>query len=408
MYSRLIAKLLLGAVLFACLCFLAEGQVYTGSGSTGSDGALSFPNAHPGDTIIFNPASYTPPLDPSNDGIFNFTTISIPAGVTVKLTYPLLRGPLYWLATGNVDIEGTLDLSGGPGNPSTSLTALRVPSTPGPGGYPGGVGGDGSAQYPPEPGLGPGGGSTGYNGACGGGGMLGGNSLLVPLFGGSGGGGRSHGDNGNRFGAGGGAGGGAILIASSTTITVNGSILSNGGDSPLYGGGGAGGAIRLLGQTISGNGVLQTNGGGGGGCGQNGGAGSIRLEAYNQNFAGSSSSNLTSGTPFATFVPTAGNAAATLKVLSVGGVAVNPNPTGSFSVPDVTINSSSAVPVVVQAVNIPLGTVVHLQFWSENAPDMEVDTPGLSGTLASSSATANVTFPPGFSHGFVTATFNSQ
>src|ERR1700722_1286865 len=85
------------------------------SGSTGSDGALSFQAPPPGQTttVIFNPTSFTPPLDPAHDNIFNFTTITIPAGVTVQLvSSTLAAGPVVWLATGAVDIEGTLDLSG--------------------------------------------------------------------------------------------------------------------------------------------------------------------------------------------------------------------------------------------------------------------------------------------------------
>jgi hypothetical protein len=140
MIPRLPIKLLLACVVFLLSCFTAFSQVYTGSGSTGSDGPLTFPNAHPGDVIVFNPATYgQKPLDPSNDGIFNFTNITIPTGVTVKLTSTYINHPVYWLATGNVDIEGTLDLSGGDGAPPTSLPSIRVSSVPGPGGYPGGV-----------------------------------------------------------------------------------------------------------------------------------------------------------------------------------------------------------------------------------------------------------------------------
>jgi hypothetical protein len=183
MHSRMMYRLFLGLLLLVLQSSRVLSQVYTSSGSTGKDGALSFPNAHPGDTIMFDPASYNPPLDPAGDGVFNFTTVNIPTGVTVKLSGQILHGPVYWRATGDVDIEGTLDLSGGVGAPETNLTALRTPAIPGAGGYAGGVGGSVSRNSPPEPGLGPQGGTTSPPDTCPGAGGLGANSLLVPLFG---------------------------------------------------------------------------------------------------------------------------------------------------------------------------------------------------------------------------------
>src|SRR5262249_42010072 len=152
------------AALFAFAAFATALPVcaqFT-SGSTGSDGALSFPNAKPGDVIIFDPKSFNPPLDPAQDNIFNFTTITIPAGVTVQLVSTKLpAGPVVWLATGAVDIEGALDLSGAAGHPAEDppIQSLRTPAVPGPGGYAGGVGGN-TGTLPPQPGLGPGGGAA--------------------------------------------------------------------------------------------------------------------------------------------------------------------------------------------------------------------------------------------------------
>jgi hypothetical protein len=381
------------------------------SGSTGSDGALIFQAPNPGQTItvIFNPASFTPPLDPAHDNIFNFTTITIPAGVTVQLvTGTLASGPVVWLATGAVDIEGTLDLSGATGHPPTNpaIQTLRVPAAPGPGGYTGGVGGNGGTLAT-EPGLGPGGGAAGGFNGCGGGGAFTGNSFLVPLFGGSGGGGQG----GAGFGGGGGGGGGAILIASSSSITVNGTISANGGTAgsqggALNGGGsGAGGAIRLAAPLLRGNGQLSVRGGGNtcNGGGNNGGTGTVRLEAVQEEFTGGfSGATVTSGTPFNTFLPAAPPA---ITVVSVGGIPVNPLPTGSFQTPDVTINSTAPVTVAIRAANVPVGTVVTLEFYSENGPDIKTTSTPLAGNLASSTATAQVTFPSGFARGFIFASF---
>src|SRR3972149_6220902 len=71
------------------------------SGSTGADGA-------------FNPTTNTTLALPPN-GVFNFTTINIPAGVTVTFTRNTTNTPVSLLASGNVIIAGTIDVSGSPG-----------------------------------------------------------------------------------------------------------------------------------------------------------------------------------------------------------------------------------------------------------------------------------------------------
>lgn len=83
-------------------------------------------------------------------------------GVTIKFSGNTVSGPIFWLAKGDVDIEGTLDLSGGNGAlfvPSTT-SFERQPSVPGSGGFAGGVGGN-SAEAP-LPGNGIGGGAAGF------------------------------------------------------------------------------------------------------------------------------------------------------------------------------------------------------------------------------------------------------
>jgi len=388
------------------------------SGSTGTDGALAYPNAKPGDVIVFNPSDpsqFPSGVDPAHDNIFNFTTITIPQGVTVKLTAQVLGGPIYWLASGAVDIEGTLDLSGAPGYPPTSLISQRIQAIPGPGGFPGGVGGSGAAgsSDPSELGQGPGGGGFCYtSNAMGGSGSFTANQFLVPLIGGSGGAGEYYTGG---FGAGGGAGGGAILIASTVSITINGVITAAGGNAGhLYAGPGAGGAIHLMAPSIQGGGAINVAGGsylGGGyitgqyGC-QGPQSGLARLEAFQQQFSGSLSGTQTSGSPFNTFVPGSG-ATPKITVASVNGVPVSPNPLGNFTNPDVTFSSSSPVPVVVNGQNIPAGTQVNLQIYSENGPDIVLPNAGSLATTSgsSTSVTVMVNLPPGFSRGFISATF---
>jgi hypothetical protein len=372
------------------------------SGSNGSDGALNLTT--PG-TIIFDPKSFNPPLDPAGDNIFNFTTINIGAGVTVKLTGQKLSGPVFWLAQGAVTIAGTLDLSGGNGSDTSTSSTNRFPATPGPGGFGGGVGAFGS--LPDQPGFGPGGGAAGRMISCGAGvfgqgGVFTGNVFLIPLIGGSGGGG-------NSYGAGGGAGGGAILIASSTSISIIGSITAGGGHGGKQSGGapggsGSGGAIRLAAPSITGSGQLNAAGAAGTiGCNSisdAGGPGGVRIEAFQNSFTGSTSGQLSLATPFNSFVPTS---PPSVRVVSVAGVPVSSSPTGSFAIPDVTINSAAPVSFAIQAQNIPIGTVVQLQIFSETGPDLTVAASPLAGTLAASTATASVALPSGFSRGIVRA-----
>jgi hypothetical protein len=90
---------------------------------------------------------------------------------------------------------------------------------------------------------------------------------------GSGGGGESY--DGNYYG---GSGGGLVRITAGT-LTVNGSILADGGGS-WYRGGGSGGGVWLNVGTLSGEGTISAKGGNGmvgGGTGGAGGGGRIAI-----------------------------------------------------------------------------------------------------------------------------------
>src|SRR5438132_9969082 len=168
----------------------AAAQTFN-SGGTGADGA-------------FSPTSTTTlTLPPS--GVFNFTTVNIPSGVTVRFTKNATNTPVTILASGDVTIAGTIDVSGAPGGGGSGQTLL----TPnggrgGPGGFDGGSGSNGIVSTTGGAGLGPGGGAGGVLfvsnsggggvGTAGGGGGQGsgggpayGTPTLLPLIGGSGG-----------------------------------------------------------------------------------------------------------------------------------------------------------------------------------------------------------------------------
>lgn len=293
------------AVASACLLVAAPSWAFN-SGSTGADGAL-------------NPAVNTEIQLPAS-GILNYSSINIPAGVTVTFKKNAANTPVYLLVSGAATIAGSINISGqdstnsgtyGDGNQADD----GIPGVGGPGGFDGGRGGrDDQSQSPTivrgGAGLGPGGGGGGtelawsncdsgrYENSFGLGGAYAekgsnfryldyacsrtsaneaadlaarpyGSSSLQPLIGGSGGGGGKGGTN--YAGSGGGGGGGGILIAVSGTLTVpsGGSIISNGGSSGGIGGsgsgsagaGGSGGAIRLIASFFTGSGSLSAIGG---------------------------------------------------------------------------------------------------------------------------------------------------
>jgi hypothetical protein len=398
---------MVAAVLTIAGVGVVRGQTFS-SGSTGVDGALTLTT--PG-TVIFDPGALG--IDVDGDNVFNFTTITIGPGVIVELKNTPLRGrSVVWLATGAVDISGTIRLNGQDGHPGSAKPgAQRYISEPGPGGYSGGMGGLDTGGE--QPGNGPGGGlcfgagavhavSSSFGGC---GGVAYDNFTLVPLRGGSGGAG------GIVSGGGGGAGGGAIRIATSTSISVSGGIEATGGLGGARlltitgfddGGGGSGGAIHLVAPTITGGGALNARGGVHADPHIAGGVGRIRVDAFVQQFAGTSNPDASLGTPWAIPLPTG---VPILRVTSVGGVAVPPNPTGSFVIPDVVINQTAAVLFHIEARNVPLDAVVKLYLISEADPDKILDATALAGTVTLSTATVSIVIPPGFSRGYVRATW---
>ena len=436
--NRQILKSLMMAGLMLAYVAIASAQPFL-SGSTGADGAYAPTGTG---TVLFDPAALG--LNAAGDNVFNFTTITIPAGLTVKLVASKVRQQsVTWLATGNVTIAGTLDLSGASATTFDasnlfSVQLFRTETQPGPGGYAGGVGSQGGVA--PEAGLGPGGGPAGQNSSspalCVGGaasaygpgpnfaqyfspslqvGAVYGNPYLVPLYGGSGGGG-GWGSVAGGLGGVGGAGGGAIRIVSTTQISVTGAITVNGGNSAevinqpgtCAGGPGAGGAIHLIAPTVTGNGALTAQNGlqkfQGGGFLIGNPTGFVRFNTTNNNFTGS-----VDGIPAATAFngvqvyaasgplynvpPNSTLALPTLSIMQINGVTVPVNPQGNPSVPDIQINANTAVTVNIAASNIPLATVVTLRVTADGSADQVIPCAPLGGTVSNATATCSATFP---------------
>ena len=409
------------------------------SGSTGADGA-------------FNPAANTQLQSPPS-GIFNFTSVNIPAGVTVTFAKNATNTPVTMLVSGDFTLAGTIDISGTSSVPTTNTAEDGgQPGTGGPGGYSGGRGGliSGAVTRRGGAGLGPGGtrgaelcaggsggaGGAGY-GAVGGnglqvsggtncleaGGAAYGSNFLLPLIGGSGGGGGSGGTS--LGGGGGGGGGGAILIAVSGTVDIqtSGRIFANGGNSTSVigvgtnissqwggcGGAGSGGAIRIVATVVKGSGQLRAVGGVSGspcgsgvfgnGTGGSGSAGRIRIEAEKLPYGNSGNSPLPSldfvtGPVFILSQPT-------LRIANVAGIAAPAAPTGNRDI-DLPATTTGPVTVDFASAGIPLGTTVTLTAKPSLGVIVTATSSPLAGTVENATANASITLPTG--HSVLTAT----
>jgi len=405
----LLTVLGVGGALLVAAGDAAQAQTFN-SGSTGADGA-------------FTPASnVTLTVPPS--GIFHFTTVTIPAGVTVTFARNAANTPVILLASGDVTIAGTLDLIGAPGGAGAFATLLAPNGgLGGPGGFAGGAGASGIVSTTAGTGVGPGGGiggtaanaggggggfqtagAAGAGGTAGGGGTTYGTAALLPIVGGSGGGG-----GGAAFGNtgwGGGGGGGALVIASSGTLTFSGTILARGGAGGSFGfntfgpgasGGGSGGAVRLVATTLAGSGgTIDVRGGAGGpgtgfSAGGAGGVGRVRLEAFTTtvsvNFQGVTPSQ---GLPNSAVLPNA----PILRIASIAGVPAPAAPTGSLASPDVTLPAGTPNPVsvVLEGANIPPGTTVTVRVQGQ-VGSVSSTTVTLTGTAAATTAPASLVIP---------------
>lgn len=384
------------------------------SGSSGVDGAFS-PTS---DTTVNLPAS----------GVLNYTTVNIPSGVTVRFAQSV-KAPVVMLASGDVTIAGTIDISGTSSVNTGPGTLLNQGGLGGPGGYDGGQGGllvntASGAGYGPGGGGGgiyhssqcsgwtQGGGGGGFSVAGSGsycvaqygyvantrtgfGGPRYGSATLLPLVGGSGGGGGAGSplQNGGP-GSGGGGGGGALLLVSSGKITLSGSILAKGGNSGNNnitgcthnqsnggaGGAGAGGAVRILASAFTGNGTVNVAGGTGACAGYwvGGGNGAPGYAAIDV---------VAGGTFSLSTLPN-------LFFTSIGGVAVPPNPTGRGDV-EIPNTVTNPVTVNIAASGIPLGTVVKVILNQPYGENITADSSPLTGTTQSSTASASINIPIG-------------
>lgn len=369
------------------------------SGSTGADGD-------------FNPSVSTEVQLPPN-GVLNYRSVNIPAGVTVRFKRNATNTPVTMLVAGDVVIVGTMSLDGeaapptGPVPGNDDFLDDGLPGKGGAGGFDGGHGGvPASSERVGSRGLGPGGGGGGSDGGLGrwGGsaahattgdthvgrpGSPYGSNYLLPLIGGSGGGGSYCGSS--FRGGGGGGGGGAILLAVTGNVNISGQITANGGqgssNGTAAGGGGSGGAIRIVATQIFGTGLLSASGGGGG---ASGGAGRIRLEADGIGGIGSASPPFSFSTPGPLFMASQ----PALRFASVAGIPVPGEPTGSN---DLTIPTTTANPVTLALATsgIPPGSVIKVTVIPRFGQAVSLDSPPTAGTVATATTSVSMDIPGG-------------
>jgi hypothetical protein len=376
---------------FVSICLLifgANAYAFT-SGSTGTLGVLNVTS----NTQVQLPV----------DGVLNYTTVTISSGATVTFIRNDANTPVYLLASGDIIINGTIDVS----ETSVVQCGTATPSAGGPGGYRGGYGGP--TGEPGGKGLGPGGGEGGpsYDDFVGGGGGYGtpggtvnvwsgaggpayGNVNILPVIGGSGGGG-CFGRSGSP-GVAGAGGGGAIVIASSGTLTISstGAVKANGGTTNCYdwAGNGSGGAIKLMATYIAGSGTLSAKGGNPSAT-NHGGQGRIRLETDHSNtFSGPSDPAYTLDYSPGSVGP-AGQPK--LSITSIAGQNVPATARGSYSSPDITLpsGSSNVVTVNIAAQNIPTTAVVTVSVIPQYGSTLQYGA-ALTGNQSSSTGTTTV------------------
>lgn len=380
--------------MFLAAAFTARGDIVV-PGADGSDGAFNPTNANTvidlslAPTGVWNGTNSSPGrgvYDPEKWAVvFRYSSVNIPANVTVRFRNHPANPPVVWLVSGEATIDGTVDVSG----EGQGTYEFYVSKKPGPGGFRGGVGSLVSVQGR-SAGFGVGGGASAPNVISGGSfatrphpasGPTYGSSTLIPLMGGSGGGG------GDDFG---GTGGGAILIASTKTLWLRGSILAKGGVGYYGGGHGSGGAVKLVADRVIGNGRVRAVSGGFGG-----GNGRIRIETLAP-FGGMDSFPVASYAPLTNAVqlwpaPTAPRVA----IQSVGPASAPADPHGGQTADIEFPVGTGTNTVTVEAFNLPATAQVMLRATPFSGPHQEYLCTKVSGDDARSLWQANVRMPPG-------------
>lgn len=330
--------------------------------------------------------------------VFKYTSVNIPSGTTVRFLNHSKRAPVVWLVSGDVTINGTVNLSGENGK-----FAGTVATESGPGGFRGGIGTE-SSQRLGSAGFGPGGaqlnatvgGSYASPGDGASAGATYGNSQVLPLLGGSGGGGTAPG-GGNSY-ASGGAGGGGLMLAATGNVTLNGVLLANGG-TPVYAGGagGSGGAFRIIANRVAGTGIIEARGIGGTFL-AGGGNGRVRIEtpsfSNGLNIYPATIAVLPDNPPLLW----TSSSTPQVQVTSVTGAAVPTDPISNLGLAgaDVVLTNATNVVILVQAANVATNGSVMLRIVPQSGYSISTNAAFLSGDINASVWRVQTVIPKGF------------
>lgn len=379
-----------------------------------------------------------------SDGVYHFTNFSVVTSAghrQIVIVGANPNTPLTILSQNDITLTGgspyvaTLYIRGWDGKTpqGSALNLSVVGGRGGPGGFDGGLSGNGGAT--------PGDGSAGLGPAGGPGGSTSGTTIdglsgvaaqatplnpsLTPLGGGSGGGGGAgvgptapavcNTTSLGYAGGGGGGGGGALLLAASNRVTLGPSSViyahgGNGGSASSscgYGGGGAGGSVRIVATDITGSGTIYLHGGVRGNGQAQASGGFIRLESSFNTYSGTISGS--AGGSFLSF-PTAPlpTNQPQLRITSINGTAAPATPAAGLTSPDIAFPNAIETPVTLEvaASNVPMNTTVNIRVTPAVGAPTTASTTLSNGTPASSTGQATVTLPPGAGVVTATATFN--
>lgn len=311
--------------------------------------------------------------------VFKYSSVSIPAGVTVSFRNHPTHAPVVWLVQGSVTNHGLLRLDGADG--ASSGVASLTPAESGPGGFRGGLQGPQGAGS----GLGPGGGSgpnqSGFYAASYG------NPQVLPLIGGSGAAGYG------TFGTygGGGAGGGALLIAASGSVVIEGTVSAKGGR-PRDHNAGSGGAVRIIAAQVLGSGEINCLPGS-----YDADNGRIRIESpvlspplrlYPETIA------VPPATPPMIWPPAA---APSVRIVSVDTIAAPADPTAPLvSSADVAIQNDTPAVIMLETQNFPIEGMVQVRAAQKWGSASWINASYVSGNQATAQWRATNTFVKGY------------
>ncbi len=297
--------------------------------------------------------------------VFKYSSVNIPAGVTVSFKNHRSRAPVVWLVQGDVNISGVVDLAGKKG--VIGVESL-IPTEPGPGGFRGGAGGPQGAGA----GLGPGSHGMGQYQS------LYGNPQILPLIGGSG----SPAPGGDQSGN---SGGGAILIASSSSVTIVGSILANDRYSGR-GGAASGGAVRIVASQVLGNGEIN--------CLQDG---RVRIEANALAASVRTYPETIAVPPASPPIIWPPEVAPTIRIVMIAEATVPVDPTAPLvSSADIAIQKDTPAVIILETLNFPIEGVVQVRAAQKWGGYQWVNATYASGNQAQALWRATNTFVKGY------------